>query len=1256
MFSLNWTSRKWLILALVIAGFGTLAKGQTISGTIVGTVLDQQGGILAGVGVTASNAETALTYQGVTDTARGMYVIPEVPPGIYHVRAQFSGFQTMEHFPVRVDVNRVTEEDFSLKIFTSTTVVVVTSDAPMTEINTSTQGQYFNQTEIRELPILSRDINNLALLAPGVLSVRTFSFASTLVPFSSSGSWGRYNNFIVDSASNNEPIFGGAATQFSNPDIFSNYAILTSAPKAEFGRNSGSTVNVITKSGSSKLHGTLFYFGQSDKLDAMTRAETAALLTSTPPSFEHKVGGTLGGPLGKKDTFLFLSYQYDRSRADLSNVFPVIGTVPSVQGLTNLQGLSSQASVATMLSYPSIYGTAAMGGQCFAAAPPAAPGFPSPATMNPCFTGNPSTGLATIQYGSYDIPQGNLFDVYDHQASARVDHRLNDSNDFYVRYLVDDLNTPQALMNPAGEVALDDLGRLPDSRSVLLQRTQSGMFDERFARSNSLNEVRFSYTRIAQGIGSFDLPASLQTLPATTVADAYGGFGAFQNNFLSAGNQFTLGQDTSTDTAHSNLYEVQENFSLTQGRHSVKMGGDFVRTQSNIINVPSDLGHYFFGVSGGNNTGNPAYGLLSGLNSFINEPTNGQTNALALIQGMPDLITGPSGVIGGQGANEVALRESDWALFIQDDFRIRSNFNVSAGLRFERFGQPINGILKMNPNAGPILPTSAGDYGPRFGLAWSPGADRKTVIRAGYSLMFNQMPLNIPLLMWQSYPISPQVATLTASGGQMAGLPAGGVFLQTGDYPAAPLAPNSPQTWQSLNNVQVAGCYSVAAPGALPPVLTPGAVPLINCSAQNTVDPNLVNPYAQNWSAGVQRELTRGLMLEVNYVGTSGTKLYQRLDQNPFGGWDTDCTNHPTTCLANAAFLYQALNPRLNPNRGDITSVTNAGRSTYHALQAALNSRTLHLQGTTLTFTAAYTYSHMIDTDSEIFGPEARRQATGNVLTNFLLNPYGIGNFEAITPFAQIYDQYGKAERGNSSYDRRHRFVFSEIWGLPTPTSSGAAKAVLGGWYLNGIGTMQSGQPFSPLNGVLNGSCMDAQGGGILTNTRPDIGSPNAPTNSVALLADPTCRSTSMGYVDLNGSYLNSPYSTAHFVQVPLGTNQGGTAGRNILTGPGIINFDFAMFKQFHWGESKVLEFRWEVYNVLNHPNPAYPLGNVFASNAQQTPGYAFAASASAAGVTGVIPENAVDTKTAYGQHDFLSKGNMNTGNRTMQFGVHFTF
>ena len=204
------------------------------------------------------------------------------------------------------------------------------------------------------------------------------------------------------------------------------------------------------------------------------------------------------------------------------------------------------------------------------------------------------------------------------------------------------------------------------------------------------------------------------------------------------------------------------------------------------------------------------------------------------------------------------------------------------------------------------------------------------------------------------------------------------------------------------------------------------------------------------------------------------------------------------------------------------------------------------------------------------------------------------------------------------------------------------------------------------MNGIPQGYCADPTGEGFLTTGRPDVGNRFAPSNSVALLADPTCRSNSAGYeLYANGSATPTlvtnaaqVYQQARFVQVPLGwnNNSGGNAGRNILTGPGIVDFDFALYKQFHWGENKTLEFRWEVYDVFNNTIYGAPLGNVFISNSEPTPGFSFSPHASAAGITGVIPENALDGTTTGGAHDFLNRGNMNTGNRTMQFGIHFSF
>ncbi|MGH9804208.1 MAG: carboxypeptidase regulatory-like domain-containing protein, partial [Candidatus Acidiferrales bacterium] len=431
------------------------ARAQTISGVIAGVVKDPQGAALAAVSIIVTNPGTGRSYVASTDD-QGYYRIPEIPPGEYQVTAELGGFQTEKHINVRVSVNRLTVESFALQIPPKVEVVEVTSTAPMTDTTGATLSVTFPDRPVSELPILSRDINNLALLSAGVVSVRTFSFASTLVPFSANGSRGRDNNFIIDSVDNNEPLFGGAATQFTNTDIFAEYTILTHQMKAEFGRNSGATVNVITKSGSNFHHGSLFWFGQHDAFNARTRVEKASLLGSPAAFYENQLGFTLGGPLKKDKTFYFISYQWDRARSNLSNVFPVVSTLPTPAGLATLQSFPQSAHLAAYLaSAPSLSLIPATSAPCFSSAPPA---DPTASTTNPCFPPQlVFTGFGDVEYATYLVPNANIFDVRDHQASVRLDHRFSNTDDLYGRYLFDDLETPRAPLAPAGEAAFSDL-------------------------------------------------------------------------------------------------------------------------------------------------------------------------------------------------------------------------------------------------------------------------------------------------------------------------------------------------------------------------------------------------------------------------------------------------------------------------------------------------------------------------------------------------------------------------------------------------------------------------------------------------------------------------------------------------------------------------------------------------------------------------------------------------------------------------------
>ena len=1224
-----------VLMLTFLCGLGSVARAQTISGIIAGTVEDAKGKPLPSVSITAKNPSSGRVYPASTNS-QGYYRILEVPPGFYEVQADLGGFQTTRHTSVRVSVNRTTIEDFALQIQAKEEVLSQVSRAPMTDSDSATLSTAFPEKQITELPILTRDINSLGLLAPGTISVRTFSFASTLVPFSVNGSRGRDNNFIIDSVDNNEPLFGGAASQFTNTDIFQEYAILTHQLKAEFGRNSGATVNAITKSGSNNLHGTAFWFGQDNRFNAMTAVERAALLKSPARFYENQIGATLGGAIKKDKSFFFISYQWDRARDNLSDVFPVLSTLPTTAGVAALQGLvlTNPLPINAILGLPTVKVIPGLSAPCFHSPAPA--GF---STTNPCLT-NPSSSVfvnaTQIPFNVFRIPNGNLFDVRDHQFSGRFDHRLNNSNDIYARYLFDDLQAPRFPLANAGESAFADLGLYPDWRSLNKQRTQSLLFNHRYYGISSLNELRFSYSRVSQGVGAFGIsPSARENSAAATISDQFDSGNPFGNAFPAAGDFITLGRDSKPSKITSNTYEIQDNYSMTRGKHSLKFGANFVRIESNIRSTSGDLGQYIFANSN-----------APGLQSFLTEPSAAsalKTNALIVSQSFTNLISDATGKIIGQGRNALMLREYDAFLFGQDDWRVFKNLTLSLGLRYENFGQPINSIRKFNP-AGPKVAKDNNNFAPRIGLAWSPL--KNMVVRAGYAIMLNPTVLNIPLLVWQSGPISPLVSTDSFN---FSIYQPGGVW------------PNQPLTIANIN-VSVGGCsryadFFNAVP--LPGRAFAGTVPLINCSNRETVDAHLRTPYTQNFSLGMQYQLAADWLVEVTAVGNRGTKLFQRIDRNPYAGWDLNCFR---ALFAVQFAPGQCRNSRLDDTHGDVTELTNGGNSTYYGLQASLTKRLSRVRHVgDLSMTTSYSWSHMLDNTSEIFGPGLRfissnaqfRRGFGGVsAANLLLDPLSSTPVESITPFAQVFNQTNGAERSNSSFDRRHRFAASFLW-EPFPTRG----MLLRGWQLNGIVSVQSGQAFTPLNASPFSSCADSNGDGLAGNDRPDIGNPHAALNSVALLVDPACTNVALGYVDLKGIPIIP--TTAHFVQRPLQTSAGagGSATRNSLVGPGIANLDLSLYKNLKLRERYTLQFRWEVYDVFNHPNFGNPIGNAFSAAAQPTPAFAFSATRTAAAISGIIPENALDAQSINGnRRTFLTKETMNTSNRRMQFGIRFIF
>jgi hypothetical protein len=1193
-------------LSLVALVLPLQSVAQGIGGGIIGRVKDQSGGVVPAALVQLVNTSTGQT-RAISSDGEGAFEAREVPPGSYALMILKGGFNTAKISGILLGVSQVIHVgDIVLSVAPvgGETIEVTAADIALTETSTPARSTPFNQSQIRQLPLLTRDINSLALLAPGVVSVRSFSFASTLVPFAVNGSRGRDNNFIIDSVDNNEPLFGGAATQFTNTDAFAEYSIITSEYKAEYGRDSGSVVNIITERGGNHWHGSMFWFGQNDTLNALNLVEQTAGLTHPAHLRSDVAGATVGGPLRRESTWGFLSYQWNHLRTDMSAIYPQVATIPTLNGLNALSQMPLTPTLAAFLNDPTVKRLALANSPCVNFIP----GLP---TGGPCtVSGPPNNGILVnsvpVEFGTYVVPGGGDFPVRDHQASVRLDHRLTQRDDVSGRYLLDDLRSPLTAGSGPLQVGFFDEGLLPSGRAFVAQRTQNAGAFWTHAWPRALHELRGSFSRISSTSGALNQSSTPRDVPALTVSDTFaqqpGNNGtqaassAFLTAFPAAGNLLTLGNDSRPTTVQSDLYQVQDNFSFSRGRHSLKFGGNLVRAMTDIHDTPSDLGQYFY--------------LAAANSGFQNFAANAPTVAFQQFTNF-----------GGRGGATLPLREFGQSYFAEDDIRWTEKLTLSLGIRYENYGQPINRIADLNPNFTTRIKQDNTNIAPRIGFAWAPGA--KTVLRGGYGIYYDRQVFNLALLVWQSGAVSPFVT----------GPP-------SNVYPQPPFNPSD-----ALRHVT--DCDSLAPSNSGPT--------LSDCTIQDTISPTLLRPRIHSFSMGLQRQLGESWLVDVAYVGNAGTRLFQRIDVNPRTGYaiQSPCTTPPC-----ATYLS-----RLNPARDDITMVTNGAHSDYHSLQLSVRKRLSEagpLRG--MEVTGAYVWSHMLDNGSEIFGPNVRR------IKNLRLVRQNAEPFEVITPFAQDPNNTTSGERGNSSLDRRHRVSLSFLWALPSPFSGALAKSIFGGWQWSGIFSLQTGQPFSPLNAFA--ACADAGGDGNLTNDRPSLGDLKAPVNRIALLKDPNCVDPSQGYLDVSGNPIDP--KTAHFVQVPLGVGPGtafavgtesfvaGNAGRNILTGPGLTNFDLAISKEISFHEHFRIQLRFEAYDVTNTHNPGSPIGDAYSTATQAAPALAFTsgtAPITPARVTGVIPENSLDAiDAATGRSLFLTRHFMNTSSRRMQAAVRLVF
>jgi hypothetical protein len=690
-------------LALICLSAAPFGNSQSTGGRVRGTVTDASGGAVAGAKVTLTNTATNVT-RDTTTGAGGEYQFLEVPIGKYEVGVNQTGFKKFVRKDVGVDLNQVVSVDVALEVGGATETVEVTGQPPVVDTSSTQLGAVVNERASTQLPLNERDVYQLLQLQPGVqsqLGNDTFYGSDRPGVVTVNGGRGRANNYSVNGGDGND-LFANLPAVQPSPDSIEEFRVITNSFDAEYGRNSGAVVNVVTKSGTNEFHGNVYEFFRNTVLNAKPFTFVAA---PKPDFHQNQFGGTFGGPIKKDKTFFFGAYEGRRiiqgvvsqpvtvpsvaeKNGDFSAGSPFTGTLssPTLASLLNdrpgcASGVAAEQAAAGVPSTPIAAGT------------PYSSIFPGNQIPTACF--DPvSVSLANLYVPTTTNTSNQVIEVPNRvnngdQFQVRVDHSWNNNQktSIYYYYDQDNLRDPLAKFQAAG----DPLGTFPGlfgTRSQQLNITHTSTIG-----STMVNEARFTYFR--EGQQQFNQPlktnaiqASCGTGPAsaycftgvsdsatinaicaagaTNIADCgmHSGLGASKEGvpYVGVSGGFTIGNNFEGQLPQTgNTYQFSDNFSKLIGTHSLKFGGDFRNQQFNQL----------------------LYFDINGLFSFTSNPTAPSGNDLGFSDSYANYFLGLANSLTQGSAQHELVRSNSVYLFIQDSWKIRPNVTLNYGLRWE---------------------------------------------------------------------------------------------------------------------------------------------------------------------------------------------------------------------------------------------------------------------------------------------------------------------------------------------------------------------------------------------------------------------------------------------------------------------------------------------------------------------------------------------------------------------------------------------
>ena len=1105
----------------------TLSLAQT--GSIQGTITDSAGAVVQGAEVTVRNLGSN-AVRTATSSGTGAYSVPSLPPAAYDITVKMASFKTFHATDVQLTVAQVLSVNVQLEPGAVTEEVQVRADQiPDIDLETSQVSNLVDARAIKDLPLITRDPYQLVLLSPG-----TAQADSRTGGFSVNGARDRNNNFLLDGVDNNDTsvpgIAGGVLT--ANPDSTEEFRVITDNFNAEFGRNTGAIIDVVTKSGTNSFHGGVYEFGRWNSFGGARDYFNPSSQGPMNPYVRNQFGGSIGGPIRKNKTFFFFNQEIDRFRTTLTNT----ATVPTAAFKTGIFTYVDQQGN----QHPLDLTAADTQGNNPA-------GLPLDPTMQKVFSlyPNPTVPNGDGFSGTLFFPSSSATDAYN--STVKIDHHFTDREIFSVRYGYDHFADPDPshaaiLPNGVGAVKQKDI-----DQGLSAQLTST-------LNSRLLNNFQFGWNHIYANF----------TCSGLNVLDSPGGIDQFGNGRDYGMSPFTsfgctaLGSDVQFRKTGTVSYA--DSLSVVHGNHTFKFGFDFRNVRESGANsfnsrrqVTTNSQFLFgtdFGLTNIPGAAEPVIDAALALWGFVVQDQTAEFFDKNAVR---------------QANDNKIFRQHEFDWFGQDTWKVRRNLTLTLGLRYQLNGVPYEehgnvSNLLTDPASFPVVFSIVGpgtgkslyqtDYSniePRVGFSWDPWADGKTSVRAAFGIFHDRV--------------------------------FGDIFTRVGALP--------PFEQDYFNNPIDTIANALGDPfgtggfPALPPPQTPSTSVQDGTGLANTtiLDPHFRNPTANNWSFGIQRELPGGNTLDVTYVGSMGIHVWSHRDgnppvpalvrqlvafcSNPGNSFDNQFTEAflggPGSCTpadVSSGNLYQGLefaalpfdavahNALLQPAYQQ--TVFN---SIYHGLQTKFTHRLSHglqLQG-------AYTYSHSIDNSVDPFNP-------------------GVGGHTFPRNSLNLDEN-----RGNSDNDTRHVGVVSYVWELPLGkgknyVNGGVLGRVFEGIQFSGITTLQTGYPFQVR------TALDSQRTGVgAWGLR--VGDPFAAPSSPSCAPNPSLGKV---YVTNNCAFVEPPSGSAG-------------SGRNSIYGPGFWNFDLVLSKRMKLGERFELETRFEGYNIFNHPhflNPGNPDDN----------------------------------------------------------------